>query len=212
MYSVLSVRQFHWYLTLVVLFTVGIQAHGGGDCLSVALVAIPDCAKSCFLEQAPSIGCDGLDFVCQCQKHAAFYSLVEACVVDVCESSEYQKVIDGAKTVCGCAIDAKDYHQATSGSLDLPSSTSFISPPPLPTSFISPPPSAAPSGEPSAPPVVVVTTTAEDDSDSSPTETTSAPASTSTSEEVENGADHTSSSRLGLMVSVFGAALVFALL
>ncbi|KAK0729104.1 hypothetical protein B0T21DRAFT_350032 [Apiosordaria backusii] len=203
MYSVLSVRQWNWCLALVVLFTVGIQAQDGGDCLSVALVAIPDCATSCFLKQALSIGCDALDVVCQCQKQAAFSALVEACVVDTCESSEYQKVIDGIGTVCECAVDAKDDH-ATSGSLALPSSTSFISPPP----------SAAPSGEPSAPPVVVITTTptdAEDDDDSSPTGTTSAPTSTSTPE-AENGADHTSTSRLGLMASVFGAALAFALL
>ncbi|KAK4659392.1 hypothetical protein QC762_109790 [Podospora pseudocomata] len=204
MYSVLSVRQLHWYLTLVVLLTVGIQAHDSGDCLSVALVAIPDCAKTCFLEQAPCIGCDGLDFVCQCKKQAAFYASVEACVVDACEASEYEKVIDGVGTVCECAVDAKDHDHASSASLDSASSTSFISSPPT----------AAPSGEPSAPPVVIVTTTTdvEDGDDSSPTETTSAPTETSPLVEAENGADHTSTSRLGLMATVFGAALAFALL
>ncbi|KAK0667192.1 hypothetical protein QBC41DRAFT_141309 [Cercophora samala] len=205
MYSVLSARQFHWYLTLVVLFTVGIQAHDGGDCLSVALVAIPDCAKTCFLEQAPSVGCDGLDFVCQCKKQAAFYSSVEACVVDACEASEYEKVIDGVGTVCECAVDAKDDHDHASF---VSSDSASL------TSFISPPPTAAPSGEPSAPPVVIVTTTTdvEDDDDSSPTETAPVPTETSPLVEAENGADHTSTSRLGLMATVFGAALAFALL
>ncbi|KAK4205251.1 hypothetical protein QBC40DRAFT_50227 [Triangularia verruculosa] len=204
MHPPLSVRQFrwNWYLTLQIAFllTLGIHAQNtttSGDaetCLSLALVAIPDCAKSCFLEQAPSIGCSALDFACQCAKQAAFYSSVEACVVAACEAEEYQKVIDGVGTVCECAVDAKDHsHSSSAGS------------------FISQTPTSAPS----APPVVIIatTTTTPDPEEQTQTSTSSTQTQTTPLPEAENGADHTSStSRLGLMISVFGAALAFALL
>lgn len=68
------------------------------DCVSVALGAIPSCAQSCFLNGAPSIGCAGTDFACQCENEAKLYAAIEGCVSDGCPSASYQAVIDGAST------------------------------------------------------------------------------------------------------------------
>lgn len=73
------------------------------ECLSVALTAIPSCAQSCFLDDAPSIGCDSTDFACQCEKEAALYAAVEGCVSTGCPEASFQAVIDGASSVCNCA-------------------------------------------------------------------------------------------------------------
>ena len=66
------------------------------DCVSVALTAIPSCAQPCYLENAPSIGCDGLDFACQCGKQAAMFAAIEDCVAIKCPESQFEKVIDGS--------------------------------------------------------------------------------------------------------------------
>uniref|UniRef100_L2FTN3 CFEM domain-containing protein n=1 Tax=Colletotrichum fructicola (strain Nara gc5) TaxID=1213859 RepID=L2FTN3_COLFN len=50
------------------------------NCASVAVTAIPSCAQSCFLEGASYVGCDSLDFGCQCGKEAALYAAIEPCV------------------------------------------------------------------------------------------------------------------------------------
>jgi len=71
----------------------GAQAN---DCLEVALAAIPVCAQGCYLEGAPTIGCDGLDFACQCDKQAAMFAAIESCVVAACKEVEFSAVIDGA--------------------------------------------------------------------------------------------------------------------
>lgn len=71
-------------------------AGGDGDCLSVALAAIPGCAQECYLHGAPTIGCDGLDFACQCGKQAAMFAAIEGCVAAACAEAEFPAVIDGA--------------------------------------------------------------------------------------------------------------------
>lgn len=68
------------------------------DCLGVALTAIPNCAQSCFLNGAPSVGCGGTDFDCQCAQEAALYAAVEGCVSSSCPEASFQAVIDGAST------------------------------------------------------------------------------------------------------------------
>ncbi|KAK0731125.1 hypothetical protein B0H67DRAFT_639550 [Lasiosphaeris hirsuta] len=73
-------------------------------CAAVAVTAIPTCAQSCYLDGAPTIGCAGLDFECQCSKQAALFAAIESCVAESCEASEYEKVIDGAAKVCECAV------------------------------------------------------------------------------------------------------------
>ncbi|POS69647.1 hypothetical protein DHEL01_v211958 [Diaporthe helianthi] len=76
------------------------------DCINVALTAIPACAQNCILNGAPSIGCQGTDFSCQCAQSAALYAAVEGCVSSACPSASYQAVIDGSDEVCGCAAPA----------------------------------------------------------------------------------------------------------
>ncbi|KAI1841159.1 hypothetical protein JX265_000498 [Neoarthrinium moseri] len=73
------------------------------NCAAVAITAIPACAQSCFLSGAPSIGCGGTDFACQCDKEAALYAAVEGCVSSGCPEPSFQAVIDGASSVCACA-------------------------------------------------------------------------------------------------------------
>ena len=68
------------------------------DCVNVALGAIPSCAQSCFLNGAPSVGCGGTDFACQCEQEARLYAAIEGCVSSGCPSASYQAVIDGAST------------------------------------------------------------------------------------------------------------------
>jgi hypothetical protein len=68
------------------------------DCVGVALKEIPSCAQSCFVNGAPSIGCGGLDFGCQCQQEAALYAAIEGCVASGCPAASYQAVIDGASS------------------------------------------------------------------------------------------------------------------
>lgn len=68
------------------------------DCVNVALTAIPGCAQNCILNGAPSIGCQGTDFDCQCAQSAALFAAVEGCVSTACPVASYQAVIDGAST------------------------------------------------------------------------------------------------------------------
>ncbi|KAI1382872.1 uncharacterized protein F4822DRAFT_99880 [Hypoxylon trugodes] len=90
-------------LLMNILFLAGRGATQGTSCLDVALTEIPSCAQSCFLQNAPSIGCDGTDFTCQCQKEATLYAAVEPCVASGCPEPSFQAVIDGASSVCNCA-------------------------------------------------------------------------------------------------------------
>ncbi|KAH8911569.1 hypothetical protein BR93DRAFT_975538 [Coniochaeta sp. PMI_546] len=73
------------------------------NCAAIALTAIPQCAQTCFLNGAPTIGCGGLDFACQCASEAKLYAAIEGCVATGCPTASYQAVIDGASSVCGCA-------------------------------------------------------------------------------------------------------------
>jgi len=85
---------------LATLFIAEIQAQSlpPNSCAAVAATAVPKCAQSCFINNAPSVGCGGLDFACQCEKKASFFAAVEGCVGSSCQSSEFQKVIDGASS------------------------------------------------------------------------------------------------------------------
>lgn len=68
------------------------------NCAAVALTAIPQCAQTCFLNGAPTIGCGSLDFACQCASEAKLYAAIEGCVAAGCPSASYQAVIDGASS------------------------------------------------------------------------------------------------------------------
>lgn len=82
------------------------------DCVGVALKEIPSCAQSCFINGAPTIGCGGLDFACQCQQQPALMAAIEGCVASKCPSSSYQAVIDGGEAgelyISGLRIVAAD--------------------------------------------------------------------------------------------------------
>ncbi|KAK2023686.1 hypothetical protein LX32DRAFT_132075 [Colletotrichum zoysiae] len=86
------------------------------NCASVAVTAIPSCAQSCFMEGASFVGCDGLDFSCQCGKEAALYAAIEPCVATGCPAASFQAVINGASSVCGCAGAGQIGGQTISGS------------------------------------------------------------------------------------------------
>ncbi|KAK5658770.1 hypothetical protein OQA88_1581 [Cercophora sp. LCS_1] len=122
------------------LLTQGVLAT---DCLSVALANIPQCAQSCYLEGAPTIGCDGLDFACQCNNQPAMFAAIEGCVATSCPGSEFEKVIDGSNVVCDCAAPAPAAggSMTVSGTLVPPSQTvssipigTVIAPEPSPSS------------------------------------------------------------------------------
>ncbi|KAH9434671.1 hypothetical protein MCOR02_003636 [Pyricularia oryzae] len=89
------------------------------DCISVALSAIPSCAQPCFLNGAPTIGCSGTDFKCQCQQQAKMFAAVESCVQKSCPESEFQKTIDGSDKVCTCASGGPASNNA--GAPEIPS-------------------------------------------------------------------------------------------
>ncbi|WQF86587.1 Putative extracellular membrane protein, CFEM [Colletotrichum destructivum] len=91
-------------------------AAAADNCASVAVTAIPSCAQSCFLEGASFVGCDGLDFACQCGKEAALYAAIEPCVATGCPAASIQAVINGASSVCGCAGAGQVAGQTVSGS------------------------------------------------------------------------------------------------
>ncbi|KAI6372878.1 hypothetical protein MCOR25_003615 [Pyricularia grisea] len=122
------------------------------DCVSVALSVIPSCAQPCFLNGAPTIGCAGTDFKCQCQQQAKMFAAVESCVQKSCPESEFQKTIDGSDKVCTCASGGSSSNNVgATGNTVQPSS--FI---PSPTSAASiTTSSAAPTGTTSAQPSTV---------------------------------------------------------
>ncbi|KAK1964478.1 hypothetical protein LY78DRAFT_714370 [Colletotrichum sublineola] len=102
-------------------FVAGIALLLGGvaaaeNCASVAVTAIPSCAQSCFMEGASFVGCDSLDFSCQCGKEAALYAAIEPCVATGCPAASFQAVINGASSVCGCAGAGQVGGQTISGS------------------------------------------------------------------------------------------------
>ncbi|KAK4165743.1 hypothetical protein QBC43DRAFT_350889 [Cladorrhinum sp. PSN259] len=188
----------------VVFLTTTAQAQANKDCTSVALQAIPSCAQPCFVNKAPEIGCGGLDFVCQCQKQAALYAAIEGCVVDSCPSSQYQAVIDGAGTVCECAVVASPAYTVSGSYVSHISSASSIPASSIPAPSILPSVSAS-SGSGSGSGFGSGTVEA------APTGA-AFPAATPPS---SNNAGYTTSppSRVGMMgVSAYIAALAFALL
>ena len=73
------------------------------DCVALALKVIPSCAQTCFLTGAPTIGCQGTDFQCQCKNQPKLMAAVEGCVQKSCPPESYQAVIDGGSKTCACA-------------------------------------------------------------------------------------------------------------
>ncbi|OHF00934.1 MAC1 interacting protein 1 [Colletotrichum orchidophilum] len=87
------------------------------NCASVAVTAIPSCAQSCFLEGASFVGCDSLDFSCQCGKEAALYAAIEPCVATGCPAASFQAVINGASSgAVGGSTVSGSFVSAISGS------------------------------------------------------------------------------------------------
>lgn len=70
----------------------------GADCTSLAISLIPSCARPCFINAAPTLGCAALDFACQCHQQAALHAAVESCVASSCSPSDQQNVLDGIDT------------------------------------------------------------------------------------------------------------------
>ncbi|KAK3389086.1 hypothetical protein B0T20DRAFT_94090 [Sordaria brevicollis] len=124
------------------LFLAGVNAQVSG-CVGVALKVIPSCAQACFIDNAPSVGCDGFDFACQCKKQADFMAAIESCVIKSCEASQFQDVIDGAAEVCECALPAGSSPQTVSGTVVAPTGTVIGTViPPAPTSIVTEIPSS----------------------------------------------------------------------
>ncbi|KAK1675401.1 hypothetical protein BDP55DRAFT_632089 [Colletotrichum godetiae] len=87
------------------------------NCASVAVTAIPSCAQSCFLEGASFVGCDSLDFSCQCRQEAALYAAIEPCVATGCPAASFQAVINGASSgAVGGSTVSGSFVSAISGS------------------------------------------------------------------------------------------------
>ena len=82
---------------IVLLFREAVVV-GAADCVNLALSVIPSCAQNCFLNGAPSVGCAGVDFNCQCEQEARLYAIAEDCVSTACPSASYQAVIDGGSS------------------------------------------------------------------------------------------------------------------
>ncbi|KAF6825883.1 CFEM domain-containing protein [Colletotrichum plurivorum] len=123
------------------LFSLALLTRGAvaaENCASVAVTAIPSCAQGCFLDGASFVGCDSLDFGCQCGKEAALYAAIEPCVATGCPSASFQAVINGASSVCGCAVAGSGGGKTVSGS--------FVSAISSPSGIGSSPATATPSG------------------------------------------------------------------
>lgn len=75
------------------------------DCGPVASSAVPHCAKPCFDDAAPKVGCDATDYACQCQadKQSSLSAIVPACVATACPPASIPAVLAGASSVCACA-------------------------------------------------------------------------------------------------------------
>jgi hypothetical protein len=87
------------YLLGAVLLMIGeLAVVNAENCAAIALAVIPQCAQSCFLNGAPTIGCGAVDFACQCASEAKLYAAIEGCVASGCPSPSYQAVIDGASS------------------------------------------------------------------------------------------------------------------
>ena len=85
-------------LGAALLITSQLAVVNAENCAAIALTAIPQCAQSCFLNGAPTIGCGGLDFACQCASEAKLYAAIEGCVATGCPTASFQAVIDGASS------------------------------------------------------------------------------------------------------------------
>ncbi|KAK1590456.1 uncharacterized protein LY79DRAFT_515885 [Colletotrichum navitas] len=171
-------------------------AAAADNCASVAVTAIPSCAQSCFMEGASFVGCDSLDFSCQCGKEAALYAAIEPCVATGCPAASFQAVINGASSVCGCAGAGQIGGQTVSGSFVSAISGSGIGSSPATAS-------ATPSGSGGSLSPASATQGGNGGDGWNPPPTTT-PFSTSSP---VNAAERQSESKLGLLVSIVGMAI-----
>ncbi|TLD31234.1 hypothetical protein PspLS_02653 [Pyricularia sp. CBS 133598] len=94
------------------LVPVGQVALGGGNingasyasCAAIGRASIPGCAMECFATGAAALGCAVHDLGCQCRQQARMMAAAEGCVAETCPGAAYQRVIDGAMSMCGCAV------------------------------------------------------------------------------------------------------------
>ncbi|KAK1977042.1 hypothetical protein LZ30DRAFT_753095 [Colletotrichum cereale] len=170
------------------------------NCASVAVTAIPSCAQSCFMEGASFVGCDSLDFSCQCGKEAALYAAIEPCVATGCPAASFQAVINGASSVCGCAGAGQVGGQTVSGSFVSAISGSAIGSSPATAS-------ATPSGSGGGFPPASATQGGNGGDGWNPPPT-SPPFSTSSP---VNAAGRLSECNPGLLVSIVGMAIAVAI-
>ncbi|KAK1755294.1 MAC1 interacting protein 1 [Echria macrotheca] len=180
------------------------------DCVSVALKAIPSCAQPCFLEGAPTIGCDGLDFACQCRQQPAMFAAIEGCVAKACADDQFELVIDGSNKVCDCAAPEAN----PGGTFTVSGSTVIVYPSSSFASSIIPSYSPRPSFTntvivPSPPAATTTSPAGSPGSGSSPT--TTSPTYFATASVVTGGADASASVRLGLEMLVSLGAAMFLL-
>jgi hypothetical protein len=73
---------------------------GSPDCESLAKEVVPTCAQNCYLAIASDVGCELLDFDCQCRPdiQAALTPLMMPCVLTDCGMGEIMSVIAGGSS------------------------------------------------------------------------------------------------------------------
>lgn len=78
------------------------------DCAPLTTL-VPDCARPCFDDAGPEVGCDDpKDLACRCQAdtQASLSQILVPCVASRCDAAALPSVIAGASSVCACATAA----------------------------------------------------------------------------------------------------------
>lgn len=70
------------------------------NCTSLAEQVMPSCAQSCYLSMAGDVGCDKLDFGCQCKEDVQeqLTTMMMPCVLSACNLGELPSVIAGGSS------------------------------------------------------------------------------------------------------------------
>lgn len=70
------------------------------NCTSLAEQVMPSCAQSCYLSMAGDVGCEQLDFGCQCKEdvQAQLTTMMMPCVLSACNLAELPSVIAGGSS------------------------------------------------------------------------------------------------------------------
>ncbi|KAH6664727.1 hypothetical protein F5X68DRAFT_250202 [Plectosphaerella plurivora] len=63
------------------------------------ITLIPDCSRSCFIENIPTSGCTGIDFVCLCGSES-YTPAVIACTVAACSEEDQAATLEWAVATC----------------------------------------------------------------------------------------------------------------